>query len=268
MKKLLIYSISSLLIIASCASNPKKYDNDSSSSDSSMNTPLAIKTQDDVSYYPDKPVVKGFMAYPEKSGKYPALILIHEFWGLNNYIKESAKDFAKLGYVVLASDLYDGRATADQKKARELAASVRGNAPEALNNLKNAVNFLKTRNDVNPQRLASVGWCFGGMWSYQMAKNDLGVKATVMYYGNFLPADDLSQMKAHIIGHFGEKDMGIKVNDVKQFQATLKTLSGDHEIYIYPNAGHGFANPENQNYVKESAESAWIRTVEFLKKNL
>jgi carboxymethylenebutenolidase len=87
-------------------------------------------------------------------------------------------------------------------------------------------------------------------------------------FKEFNPSDDLQMMKAHIIGHFGEKDMGIKLTDVKQFQAILKTLSGDHEIYIYPNAGHGFANSDNPNYVKESADSAWKRTVEFLKKNL
>jgi len=101
-----------------------------------------------------------------------------------------------------------------------------------------------------------------------MAKNDLGVKATVIYYGYFNPKDDLSRMRATIIGHFGEEDRSIKVNDVREFQARLKTLNGDHEIYIYPNAGHGFAKSGRKRYNKEAAEDAWERTTAFLKKYL
>ena len=101
-----------------------------------------------------------------------------------------------------------------------------------------------------------------------MAKNDLGVKASVIYYGRFNPKDDLSKMRATIIGHFGEKDRGIKVDNVRAFQAKLKTLKGDHEIFIYPNAGHAFANAGGKRYNKEAADAAWKRTTEFLKQQL
>jgi carboxymethylenebutenolidase len=97
-----------------------------------------------------------------------------------------------------------------------------------------------------------------------MAKNNLGVKASVMYYGQFNPKDDLSQMRAHILGHFGEQDRAISVDDARSFQATLKTLAGDHEVFIYPNAGHGFANAGDSDYVPEAAELAWQRTISFL----
>jgi carboxymethylenebutenolidase len=95
----------------------------------------------------------------------------------------------------------------------------------------------------------------------------MGVKATVMYYGQF-GHDDLSHMKATIIGHFGEKDTNIKVDNVKEFQAALKTQNGNNEVYIYPNAGHGFANPSGANYNEEAADLAWQRTMDFLQKNL
>lgn len=286
MKKTTLFILASSILLASCMTTqtnaPVKKDDKTTvteKKDEKVTTPVkedttkteefTLKAENDISYYKDKKEVKGFLTYPEKAGKYPALVLIHEWWGLNDNIKENAKKFAKLGYVVLTADLYGVGGTTDQAKARELAGKVRENTEEAMKNLKSAVDFLKSRSDVEAEKIASVGWCFGGGWSYQLAKNNAGVKASVMYYGNFNTEDDLQSMKTHIIGHFGEKDTSIKVDDVKQFQATLKTLSGSHEVYIYPNSGHGFANETNANaYVKESADSAWQRTVEFLKKNL
>lgn len=225
---------------------------------------------EEVRYHKQLKDVKGFLARPADNEKHPALVLIHEWWGLNDNIRENARQFAKLGYVALAVDLYQGQVAADRKEARKLATGVRKNRGPAFENLKQAVAYLKGRSaNVEPQRVASVGWCFGGGWSYQMAKNDLGVKATVIYYGHFNPKDDLSRMRATIIGHYGENDRGIKVDNVREFQARLKTLNGDHEIYIYPNAGHGFANPGGgKRYNKEATEDAWKRTTAFLKKYL
>ena len=205
----------------------------------------------------------GYLALPEGEGPHPALILIHEWWGLNDNIRWYAEEFAKQGYVALAVDLY-GESTDDPKRAGELASAVRNNLEPAFANLQAAVDYLRTRPEVAQNRLASVGWCFGGGWSYQMAKNDMGVKATVMYYGQFAPDDDLSMMEAHIIGHFGEDDTSIPVDDVKAFRAKLQTKSGANQIFIYENVGHGFA----RELTTESAKQAWARTLEFLKEEL
>ncbi|MBE8182345.1 MAG: dienelactone hydrolase family protein [Candidatus Portiera sp.] len=226
----------------------------------------SVKTQE-VAYYKD---AKGYLALPSKRrGKKAAVILIHEWWGINDDIRRKAEDFAEQGYVAFAVDLYGGQSTSDPAEARKLASAVGGNNKEAFANLGAALGYLKQRRDVDDERLASVGWCFGGGWSYQMAKNNLGTKASVIYYGRFNPADDLALMRARIMGHFAEKDRGIKVDNVKQFQATLRGLSAEHEIFIYPNAGHGFANPDNKRvYDKDSAEQAYARTLEFLEKHL
>ncbi len=224
---------------------------------------------EEIRYHKQLKDVKGFLARPADNEKHPAVVLIHEWWGLNDNIRENARQFAKLGYVALAVDLYQGRVTTNPEDAGKFAGGVSKNRGPAFENLKQAVAYLRGRStNVIPQRIASVGWCFGGGWSYQMAKNDLGVKATVIYYGWFNPKDDLSKMRATIIGHFGENDRSIKVDDVRAFQARLKTLNGDHEIYIYPNAGHGFAKPGRKRYNKEGAEDAWKRTKAFLKKYL
>lgn len=229
---------------------------------------LPVLTEQVAYYTKDGKLVYGFMARPATAGQFPGLVMIHEWWGLNENMKDLAKQYAGQGYVALAVDLYEGQAAATAAEAQTLATAVRNNTDGAMLNLGAAVNYMKSRPYVAAARIASVGWCFGGGWAYEMAKNNMGVKATVMYYGRFSPADDLSMMKSHIIGHFGANDISIKVDDVKQFQATLGKLSNEHEIYIYPNAGHGFANTVNAGYDEQSAQEAWERTLAFLKKEL
>ena len=224
-------------------------------------------TGEDVVYHVGSDSI-GYLTQPAEPGEYPGLILIHEWWGLNDQIKKEADRYAKLGYVALAVDLYDGESATTASGARQLAGRVSGNMEAAFSNLRSAVEFLKASEGVDSDHLGSVGWCFGGGWSYQMAKNDLGVQASVIYYGRFNPADDLGQMRALILGNFGEEDRSISVDSVKEFQAKLKTLNGEHEVYIYPNAGHAFANDESGAYDREAAELAWERTTEFLKDQL
>jgi len=223
-----------------------------------------IKTEY-VIYHSSQNKFSGYLARPADDQKHPAIILIHEWWGLNDNIKENTRRFAELGYVALAVDLYEGQTGTTRTEAGQLAGSVRKNMDAAFTNLREAVTYLKNNKLVKQDRIASIGWCFGGGWSYQMAKNDLGVKASIIYYGRFNPKDDLQKMRATILGQFGEDDRGIKVDNVKEFQAKLKTLNGNHEIYIYPNAGHGFANSNGGNYDQKAAETAWKRTVQFLK---
>jgi carboxymethylenebutenolidase len=211
---------------------------------------------------------KGYLARPAGSGPFPGIILIHEWWGLNDNIRKNADAFAQQGYVALAVDLYNGEVAATSQQARRLAGSVSGDIEGAFSNLRAAVSYLQGLKEVNDDRLASIGWCFGGGWSYQMAKNNLGLRASVVYYGRFNPADDLSIMRARILGNFGAEDRSISVDSVKEFQVTLKTLSGDHEIYIYPNAGHAFANAGSRSYNQEAAELAWKRTIAFLEKHV
>jgi len=210
----------------------------------------------------------GYLAKPSEEGVYPGLILIHEWWGLNDNIKNSADRFAGQGYVALAVDLYNGEVTDDSVVARVFATSVRADMEGAFDNLRGAVEYLENHPNVEGNKLASVGWCFGGGWSYEMAKNDLGIEGSVIYYGQFNPEDDLSKMRSTILGHFGEDDASIKVDDVKQFQAVLNTLSGDHQVFIYPNSGHAFANEDGQAYVSEASDLAWQRTLEFLDEEL
>lgn len=265
----LFISILSVITLTACSQNK-------TNNDTSQTNEIVEKTATDtseiitetVSYYSQHPEAQGYLAMPEDGTNLPTIILIHEWWGMNEDMHRKAEQFAKEGYVALAVDLYNGKSAQTPDEARELAGGVQSNMEEAFNNLQAAVIYLKNLPNVDIERLASVGWCFGGGWSYQMAKNDLGTKASIMYYGRFSPDDDLSMMKALILGNFGEDDASIKVDDVKEFQATLGKLDDRHEIYIYPNAGHAFANEDSDAYDKEAANLAWQRTLDFLKKNL
>ncbi len=228
--------------------------------------------------------IKGFIAYPEKVSSrkpVPGIILIHEWWGFNEDVVEMALKYAEAGYVALAVDLYAGRNAHTREAAGKLAGEVRGNIDETFRNLKSAISYLKKDPRVDGDKLASVGWCFGGAWSYQMAKNNLGVAASVIYYGRFNPDDDLSIMRSRILGHFADKDRSILLDTVREFQVKLRNLSSEHEIYIYPNTHHGFANNlSNKVYEfpgelqktgihdKAAADLSFTRTVAFLRKVL
>lgn len=234
--------------------------------DSERDTDKYAVDSQEVLYFGD---TNGYLASPIGDGPFPAVVLIHEWWGLNTNIQNLADDFAAEGYVALAVDLYSGEVANTPDRAGELAGGVREDTEAAFSNLAAATDYLAGLPQVDPERLASVGWCFGGQWSYNMAVNDMGIDASVMYYGRFSLEDDLSMMRAHILGHFGEEDITIAIDDVEQFEAKLNTLEGDHSVFIYPNAGHAFANEDNEDaYNEDAAQLAWQRTLDFLDREL
>lgn len=197
----------------------------------------------------------------------PALIVIHEWWGLNDNIRAMADRLAGEGYMVLAVDLYGGRTASTPAEARALMLEVVEEPEAARENLRGAYEFLTT---AGAPRVGSLGWCFGGGWSLnaaQMFPDDLD--ASVIYYGQ-VTADEgkLHAINAPILGLFGADDAGIKVESVEAFRAALERLRKDHEIHIYPGVGHAFANPTGTNYNAEAATDAWNKTIEFLGRHL
>ena len=264
---LVVFVLLLLSLITNDTSTTEQTNTDEQVEHTALGEPVAdLASTSSVTYYND---VVGYLATPEGDGPFPALILIHEWWGLNDNIKSLAEDFAKQGYVALAVDLYEGAVAETPEEAGALAGSVRENVDAAFANLEAATTYLSSLSIVDGERLASVGWCFGGQWAYNMAANNMNIDASVMYYGRFSLEDDLSMMRADILGHFGEDDRSIAVDDVNQFEAKLNTLSGDHSVFIYPNAGHAFANEDREDaYNQEAAELAWQRTLEFLSREV
>ena len=220
-------------------------------------------TSEDVVYYES---TSGYLSKPTESGKYPGVVMIHEWWGLTDNIKSTAQQLASEGYVVLAVDLYNGEVAKTPERARELVSAIRQD--EALKNMISAVNFLKSREAVS--KVASLGWCFGGGQSLQLALSGEPLDATVIYYGTPLVTDEsrLSRIKWPVLGVFGDKDAAIPVTVVREFASKLDRLGIKNEIYIYPGVGHAFANPSGENYAPNETKDAWDKTVAFLDKYL
>ena len=216
-----------------------------------------------VSYPSGDETVHGVVFVPEGKGPFPGVVVIHEWWGLNDWVKDQAQDLAKQGYVALAIDLYRGKVATNPEEAHELMRGM----PEdrAVRDLKAAYAYLKGRKDVNG-RIASIGWCFGGGYSLALALHEPALTATVINYGR-LATDEAALKKIHgpVLGLFGGQDKGITPNDVHAFEASLKKLGKKVDVVIYPDAGHAFENPNNKDgYRPDDAADAAKRTKAFL----
>ncbi len=198
----------------------------------------------------------------------PGIIVIHEWWGLNDEIKTLARRLAGEGYVALAVDLYGGATATTPDKAQALMTALLADPESGRKNLRQAYDYLE-KYALAP-RIGSIGWDLGGSWALQTALlYPDQLDALVMYYGQVtVERDQLGKLQVPILGFFGGEDKSIPVRDVQNFRATLNELGKNAEVLIMIGADHGFANPSGRNYNEPSAAEAWTKTLEFLKHNL
>ncbi len=226
---------------------------------------LLAAAPDMVSYPSGGETVKGLLVLPTTGGKHPALIVIHDWMGLNDFAKRKAQFFADQGYVALAVDLYRGPVATDPDTAHQLSRGL----PEdrAKRDLAAAFAYLATRPDVEPTRIATVGWCMGGGYSMQEALQEPRLAAAVIYYGA-LPTDAgaIARIKARLLGNFGEEDRGIPPSAVQAFATTAHAAGVSADFKEYAGAGHGFASSSDPKVFRpEVAKEADARTDAFLK---
>lgn len=198
----------------------------------------------------------------------PAIIVVHEWWGLNDGVRSLADRLAGEGYTVLAVDLFDGEVAETPDEARKLMMQVLENPAAAEENMRQAYRFL--RDTAGAPRIAALGWCFGGSWAFNAAMLfPEELDAAVVYYGQVgTDVDELAALEVPILGHFAEDDSSIPLAMVEQFTGALEAAGVEHEILIYPGVGHAFANPSGNNYHAESARLAWQRSLAFLDAHL
>jgi carboxymethylenebutenolidase len=238
------------------------------SSDGFPNVVLENKT---IQYFDD---AQGYLVYPvstnDSQRKLPAVVMIHEWWGLNQNIKDMANLLAKNGFVVLAADLYHGKVTDNPQLAMELVKTARDNQNSSTANLQAAAKYLSSAPNVDNKKIVSLGWCFGGGQSLQLALNsqEHPLAATILYYGTPLVTDkeSLSKIKWPVLGIFGDKDAAIPIAEINQFRSSLNESGIKNEIHVYTGVGHAFANPSGDSYAPEETADAWQRTLSFLKK--
>ena len=217
---------------------------------------------ENVSYYKNS---NGYLARPSADGQYPGIIMIHEWWGLNENIKQMAEKLASYGYVVFAVDLYDGKVGTTTDEARQLLSSFEQS--QWTENMNAAVSYLEE--NYSPHTMGSIGWCFGGGQSLNLALNNSDMDATVIYYGQLVTdTEELSKITWPILGIFAGLDNGIPPEKVNEFEASLNTVGVENDITIYPGVNHAFANPSGDRYAPEESRDAWQKTLTFFADNL
>jgi carboxymethylenebutenolidase len=232
----------------------------------------AAKTMD-ITFKSGDEEIKGFLAVPEGKGPFPGVVVIQEWWGLTDWIKDNAKRLADQGYVALAPDLYRGKVADDPMMAMQL---MRALPPDrAVRDLKAAADELAKRDGVDKDHLGSIGWCMGGGYSLQLALNDPHIKACAMCYGRVVTdPDKLKSLNAVVLGIFGAEDKGIPPKDVHQFEVALQQAGKKAEAIREYEAGHGFMRPKNPGgkpnpeYRADAAKSAWEEIDRFFAKEL
>ena len=196
----------------------------------------------------------------------PAILLIHEWWGLNDHIKSVAVEFARQGYIALAVDLYDGNVATEPDAARSLMQAV--DVAVATDTLVSWVDYLRSHTGANG-KVGTVGWCFGGGWSLNTSLAT-AVDATVIYYGNVKKeSNELAALNSPVLGHFATKDGWINHEMVDGFTQAMQSAgkAGSMTLHWY-DADHAFANPTSARYDAEDAALSWERTTAFFKQHL
>ncbi len=217
-----------------------------------------------VSYKSGDETVQGVLYTPSGSGPFPALIVVHEWWGLNDWVKDQASKLADQGYVALAVDLYRGKVATTPDMAHEIMRGVPQD--RAKRDLSAAFDFLASQPNVKKNRIGAIGWCMGGGYSLDVALQQPALAADVINYGHLATdTNDLKKINAPILGLFGGQDRGITPDDVHKFEAAMKQLGKKIDVKIYDDAGHAFENSNNKDgYRPADAADAWQRTVDFL----
>ena len=228
-----------------------------------------------VDYRQNDTKLQGYLAYDDTvTGKRPGVLVVHEFWGLNEFAKQRADKLAEMGYVALAVDMYgEGKVTQDREEARKLVGHVRS-TPLMRERAKAGLEVLRKHNLVDPQRLAAIGFCFGGTTVLELAYSGADVRGVVSFHGGLTAPkpEDLKNIKAKILVLHGAEDPHIKPEEIKAFQDAMRQAGVDWQMIYYGGAVHSFANPKAGSdkskgvaYDPKAAARSWEHMNLFLK---
>jgi carboxymethylenebutenolidase len=229
---------------------------------------IGAHSQQPVTFPSGDSTAQALLYLPQGAGPHPALIVIHEWWGLNDWIKQEAAGYAAKGYVALAVDLYRGKVATTPDLAHELSRGLPQD--QGVRDLNAAFTYLQGRKDVARDRIGAVGWCMGGGYALQLAIAAPALKAVAINYGSLATDKNaLAQIHAAVLGNFGGQDHGIPPEAVHAFEAAMQSVGKPVDVKIYPQAGHAFQNPNNQaGYRADDAADALARVDRFLAEKL
>lgn len=215
---------------------------------------------------PDGETLTGYQARPEGEGSWPAVIVLQEWWGLNEHIKDVTRRIAREGYVALAPDLYKGQVTTEPDEARKLVMEL--DMPAAVEEIGSAIDYLLAQEFVRSDKAGIVGFCMGGRLVLMTALANNNLAVAVPFYGSPLTPAEAANVKAPVLGLYGASDSGIPVADIQAMAEALTAAGIDNEMQIYPGAPHAFFNDTRQSYRPEAAADAWQRMLTWFEKYL
>jgi carboxymethylenebutenolidase len=214
-------------------------------------------------------LVYGYFAFPtDMVEPLPAVILVHDLWGLNDEIRASADRLAAEGFMVLAIDLYSGETVDRFDQARQKSIQIVEHPDFVEENLRQAIEFVAV---AGAPSVGTIGWGFGGSWSLNAALMfPQRIDAVVVYYGQLLSSEEkLAALSAPVLGLFGERDRAVTIETVRAFEDSMQKLEKPVQIKVYPDTGHAFADPTRAvNYKADIAQDAWQQMRTFMLDNL
>lgn len=218
--------------------------------------------------YPDgqSGTLTGYLARPAGAGRWPAVIVIQEWWGLDEHIADVTRRFAAAGFVALAPDLYHGKVVSEPNEARKLVMELDRDA--AVREIQRGIDYLLQQPEVAGPSVGVTGFCMGGGLALLTALVEDRLGAVVPWYGSPLSREQAGQIKAPLLGLYGEQDGGIPVSAVKAMQEGLNAAGIENEIVVYPDAQHAFFNDTRPSYHPQAAADAWQRAVDWLRRHL
>lgn len=234
----------------------------------------AIQTET-IEYTAGSVKAKGFLAWDDAiTGPRPGVLVVHEWWGLNDYARDRARQLAEMGYVAFAADLYgDGKTAPHPKEAGEMAGQVRANVADWRARASAAVAVLKRSAHVDPTRLAAIGYCFGGATALQLGLAGEDLKAIATFHAGFVvPAlEEAKKIKAGVLVCHGAQDGFVPEATLQQFRQVLDEAHVDYEVVYYGGARHSFTVPDagthgvdGLRYSETADRRSWQRLTQFL----
>jgi dienelactone hydrolase len=224
-------------------------------------------------------VMKGFLVFDEKlKEKRPGVLVVHEWWGLNEYARKRARMLAEMGYVALAVDMYgEGKQAAHPADATKFSSELMKNFDLAKDRFVAAMDFLKKQPAVDPRRIAAIGYCFGGGVVLNMARQGVDLRGVASFHGSLTAVQPARRgsLKAKILVLAGADDRLVPPEQVKAFEEEMKSAGADYRLISYPGAQHSFTNPEADRlgkefnlplqYNPEADKKSWNELTKFLK---
>ena len=234
----------------------------------------------EVTYPAGDVTAKGFLAIPEGKGPHPGILVVHEWWGANKYVRDRARQLAGMGYLALAVDMYgNGQTASHPKDAGTFAMTVKNNQKAMQERFLGAMAFLKMQDANDNDRIAAIGYCFGGNVVLQMARNGLdGLDGVASFHGSLglRTPQDGAKPTAKVLVCNGAEDPFIPAEDIAKFKKTMEAAGIDYTFTNYKDATHGFTNPGADEYGKkfglplayhkEADEKSWAELTSFLEK--